>query len=44
MEHTIVESGFIQEVTNEATDNKIHELNDLQLAFIGGGIGDPVAA
>ena len=43
MEHTTIEVVSIQETSNEASDKNIHELQELQLALIGGGIGDPVA-
>ena len=43
MEHTTIEVASIQDTANQASDKNIHELQDLQLALIGGGIGDPVA-
>ncbi len=43
MEHTKVEISSIQEVIVEVTDAQIRELNDLQLAFVGGGIGEVIA-
>ena len=44
MEHTKVEISSIQEVIVEVTDAQIRELNDLQLAFVGGGIGEVIAS
>jgi hypothetical protein len=44
MEHTKVEITSIQQTIDEATDAQLHELSDLQLAFVGGGIGDAVFA
>jgi hypothetical protein len=40
MEHTRIEVALIQETVDEATDAQTRELNELQLAFVGGGIGD----
>jgi hypothetical protein len=42
MEHTNVEITFIQETADEATGVQLRELNELQLALVGGGIADPV--
>jgi hypothetical protein len=42
MEHTRIEVALIKETADEATDAKLRELNELQLAFVGGGIADPV--
>jgi len=30
----------VEKVLKEATDLKVRELNELQLAFVGGGIGE----
>jgi hypothetical protein len=43
MEHNKIEVGVIQEAVFNANDAQLRELNDLQLALIGGGIGDPLA-
>jgi hypothetical protein len=43
MEHTRTEISSIQETTDEATDAQLRELNELQLAFVGGGMGDNIA-
>jgi hypothetical protein len=40
MEYTKTEIASIQEVALAATDAQIRELNELQLAFVGGGIAD----
>ena len=42
MEFVKTEMTAIEETTHEATSNDICELNDLQLALVGGGIGDVV--
>jgi hypothetical protein len=42
MEHTKIEVALIKEIAGKATDAQIRELNELQLAFVGGGIADPV--
>ncbi len=44
MEFSKVEIVSIQEVVVGAKDTQVQELNELQLALVGGGIGDPVAA
>ena len=44
MEHTKVEISSIQEVIVEVTAAQIRELNELQLAFVGGGIGEVIAS
>jgi hypothetical protein len=40
MEYTTTEVALIQEAADKANDAPIHELNELQLAFVGGGIAD----
>ena len=40
MEHTNVEVAKLQKAVDDATEAQLRELNDLQLAFIGGGIGE----
>ena len=40
MEHTNNEVAIIERVVVEATEKQLRELNDLQLAYVGGGIGD----
>ena len=32
----------IDEATNESSDKLLVELNDLQLAYVGGGSADPI--
>ena len=44
MENTILENAQLEAAVNEAMDAQLRELNDLQLAFVGGGVGDIVAA
>ena len=44
MELTKIELNFIEETVQAAVSNDIRELNDLQLALIGGGIGDVIVA
>ena len=43
MEHTNAEVVLIQETIAEATEAQLRELNELQLAFVGGGIGEVIA-
>ena len=38
-----IKTSFVQEIADRAFDIQLLELNDLQLALVGGGIGDPVA-
>jgi hypothetical protein len=40
MEHTTTEVALIQEAADKSNDAQIRELNELQLAYIGGGIAD----
>ncbi len=42
MEFTKTEVNAVEETVQEATLSEIRELNDLQLALIGGGIGDVI--
>jgi hypothetical protein len=44
MEYVIIENAQLQAAANEAADAQVRELNDLQLAFVGGGSGDVVWA
>jgi hypothetical protein len=44
MEFTKTESQIIEEAVNETHDASVRDLNDLQLAFVGGGIGDCIGA
>jgi hypothetical protein len=44
MEHTTIEVALIQQTAGEASDAQLRELSELQLAFVGGGIGDAVFA
>src|SRR5260221_3252543 len=39
MEHTNIEVMKLEQAVADATEAELRELNDLQLAFIGGGIG-----
>jgi len=43
MEFAKLESAQVETVVNEAGDTQLRELNNLQLAFIGGGQGEVVA-
>ncbi len=43
MEHTKMETEVIEHVVAAATEIELHTLNELQLALVGGGIGDIVA-
>jgi hypothetical protein len=40
MEHTKIEVAFVECVVSEAIEDSLHQLTDLQLAFVGGGAGD----
>jgi hypothetical protein len=42
MEHANIEIVKLESAVNEATDIQLRELNDLQLAIIGGGTGEVV--
>jgi hypothetical protein len=42
MEQTKIENAQLEAAANEATEAQLRELNDLQLAFVGGGAGDTV--
>ena len=44
MEFAKSELNVIEEAIQEAARNDIRELNDLQLALVGGGIGDVILA
>jgi hypothetical protein len=40
MEFTKIEMTVVEEAVQECISNDIRELNELQLALVGGGIGD----
>ncbi len=40
MEHTKVETRIVEQTILEAADTQFRELNDLQLALVGGGNGE----
>jgi hypothetical protein len=40
MEHTKVEVEAVETVVSQVEEQQVRPLNDLQLALIGGGIGD----
>jgi len=42
MEHIKNEVAIIEKTVLEAAEKQLRELNDLQLAFVGGGIGDVI--
>jgi hypothetical protein len=44
MEFAKTELTLVEEATREAVQNDVRELNDLQLALVGGGIGDVIFA
>jgi hypothetical protein len=44
MEHTKMEVAIIEKTLTEASEAQLHELNELQLAFVGGGSGEVVFA
>ncbi len=43
MEYAKIENAQLEAAANEATDAQLRELNDLQLAFVGGGVGEVLA-
>ena len=42
MEHNKVEIAVVEEAASKVLDAQIRELDELQLALIGGGAGDAV--
>jgi hypothetical protein len=40
MEYTKNEVAVVEKTAAEATDAQLRELNELQLAFVGGGVGE----
>jgi hypothetical protein len=44
MEFAKTEIARVEEAVKEAAQHDIRELNDLQLALVGGGIGDVIIA
>ena len=40
MEHTKVETRIVEQAILEAADTQLRDLNDLQLALVGGGNGE----
>jgi hypothetical protein len=42
MDRAKIEIAAIEETVAEATEAQVCELNDLQLALIGGGCADPI--
>ena len=44
MEHGKVEVEAVEQAVSAAQEQEAKLLNDLQLALIGGGIGDPIWA
>ena len=42
MEQTNKEVAIIEKTAVKAAEKQLRELNDLQLAFVGGGIGDVI--
>jgi len=44
MEITTIEVATVEEANSKADALSIKELAELQLALVGGGIGDPIAA
>ena len=43
MEYDKIEHAQVEAATNQAAEDQLLELNDLRLAFIGGGQGEVVA-
>ena len=44
MEFTKIEVTEVEQLINEVFEKDVRELADLQLAFVGGGIGDVIVA
>ena len=44
MDRAQQELAAVEKVANEAADSVVRELDDLQLALVGGGCGDPILA
>jgi hypothetical protein len=42
MEFTKTEIALVQEASQEANEQNVRELTDLQLALVGGGMGDVI--
>ena len=42
MEISKIESKAVEALVNEVQEEQLRDLNDLQLALVGGGIGDVV--
>ena len=40
MEHTKIETCIVEQTILDATDGQLRDLNDLQLALVGGGSGE----
>jgi hypothetical protein len=43
MDRANLELAAIEDAVAEAIDGQLSELNDLQLAFVGGGVGEVTA-
>ena len=44
MEVAKIEVAAIQEIINQANEIEVRQLHDLQLALVGGGIGEVIVA
>jgi len=44
MDRSQQELAAVEKAANEASENFVRELDDIQLALIGGGCGDPILA
>ena len=42
MKHTHLEITAVEKALNDVADEQVSELDDLQLALVGGGSGDPI--
>jgi hypothetical protein len=42
MDRAMNELATIEEIASEVTESPIRDLNDLQLALVGGGCADPI--
>ena len=44
MDRSQHEIAAVEQVSNEVSETLVRELDDLQLALVGGGCGDPILA
>jgi hypothetical protein len=42
MDRAMYQTAAVQEITDNTRDDRLNELNELELALVGGGSGDPI--